>query len=473
MTRRRRTSYTSSMMLEDGNAFLPQGAVDTDADPWALPEPEPTTLMVLWPGDDPPTQTEILAALTSAADHDVDVLEEFSPDEPDVPWAIVVGIPSLPAAVNLWTEPARTLPPDEADAIGGANCKWVVGIETLLDNTDPLDHFTALLRLIANALNSAPAMLDVNTTQWHTRQSLDEQFDDPSIDPPVDVLWVIQAVSRGSGGVDSCWLHTHGLWRCGKPELEMLEVPADKTVRACELLNTIAGRLLEEPLPAPGRTMMIGKEMAITFQPWPDVAPYLDNAAPGSMRDRDDKNDNAHTGIRAVVCDPQPRGSYRKLWVWPQAALDRMDRDDAVLYPSKRTTQRQASIARATWPDLAIAFASLSPPLLRTDDKPRSESDEPSVRFIIKAGLSKTNESDDDREHLWFVVRQFDGDRAQAVLVNQPIHLEALNKGDLIWIDRETISDWTVLTPTRSYGPSRVNDLLHSIDQLRNENIPA
>ena len=473
MTRRRLASYTSGIMLEDGNTFLPHGAVKADTDPWALPEPEPTTLMALWPGDEPPTQTEILAALANASAHDVDLLEEFSPDEADVPWAIVVGIPPLVTPLNIWTEPARALPLDEASAIGASDCKWVVGIETLLDNTDPLDHFTALLRLIANALNSAPAILDVNTTQWHTRQSLAEQFDDPAIEPPVEVLWVIQAVSRGSDGVDSCWLHTHGLWRCGKPELEMLEVPAEKTIRACELLNTIAARLLEEQLPAPGQPMMIGNEMVVTFQPWQNVAPYLDNDAPGGTRDRDDKNDNAHTGIRAVVCDPTPRGSYRKLWGWPQTALDRMDRDDAVLYPSKRTTQHQATIARATWPDLAIAFASLSPPLLRTDDKPLNESDEPSVRFIIKAGLSKTDESDDDREHLWFVVRQFDSDRAEAVLVNQPIHLEALNKGDLIWIDRETISDWTVLTPTGNFGPSRVSDLLHTIDQLRSENIPA
>ncbi len=460
-------------MVEDGNTFLPQGAVETDADPWALPQPEPTTLIALWLGDEPPTQLEILAALNSASDHDVDVLEEFSPDEPDVPWAVVVGTPSLCTALNIWIEPARALPPDEADAIGAADCKWVVGIETLLDPADPHGNFVALMRLIANALNSAPAILDVNTTQWHTRGDLDEHFIDSSIDPPVEILWVIQAVSRGSDGVDSCWLHTHGLWRCGKPELEMLEVPADKTVRACELLNTIAGRLLEEQLPAPGEPMIIGNEMAVTFQPWPDVAPYLDNHAPGGMRDRDDKNNDAHIGVRAVVCDPTPRGSYRKLWVWPQTALDRMERDDAVLYPAKRTTQRQATIARATWPDLAIAFASLSSPLLRTDDNPFNESDEPCVRFIIKAGLSKTDESSDDREHMWFVVRQFDGDRAEVVLVNQPIHVEQLKKGDIARIDRETVSDWTVLTPAGSFGPSRVNDLLHTIDQLRNENIPA
>ncbi|MEE9131013.1 MAG: DUF4026 domain-containing protein [Phycisphaerales bacterium] len=444
-------------------------AVISEVEPWALPEPEPTTLIALWPGDEPPTQLEILAALSSAADQNAQVLEELSPDEPDVPWAIVIRMPSRPVALNIWTEPARELPPDETDAIGAADCKWIVGVETLLEPGDPLDHFVTLMRLVTGALESSPAILDVNTTQWHTRQSLAEQFNDPSIEPPIEVLWVIQAVSRNGDGqrASAGWLHTHGLWRCGKPELEMLEVPPAYTIRACELLNTIAGRLFEEPPPAPGEEMMIGYEMAVILQPWQDVAPYLADDTPGSMRDRADENDNAHTGVRAVVCDPNPRGAYRRLWVWPKAALDRLGHDDAVLYSAKRVTQRQASIARATWPDLAMTFSSLSGPLLRTDDRPADDADEPAVRFIIKAGLALRNQRDGDREHLWFVVRRFDADRAEAQLVNQPIHLGRMKKGDITWIERETVSDWSVITPQGSFGPARLGQMRQAIDQLR------
>ncbi len=440
-----------------------------EVEPWALPEPEPTTLIALWPGDQPPTKLEILAALSSAADQNAQVLEELSPDESDVPWAIAVGIPPLPAALNIWTEPARELPPDETDAIGAADCKWVVGIETLLDPHDPLDHFITLMRLVTSALASAPAILDVNTTQWHTRRSLAEQFIDPSIEPPIEMLWVIQAVSRNGDGqrAGAGWLHTHGLWRCGKPELEMLEVPPAYTIRACELLNTIAGRLLEEATPAPGEEMMIGNEMAVILRPWQDVAPHLTDDTPGSMRDRTDDNDNAHTGVRAVVCDPRPRGTYRRLWVWPQAALDRLDRDDAVLYPAKRVSQRQASIARATWPELATTFASLSEPLLRTDIDPARATDLPSVRFTIKAGLLDSDQPEEDREHLWFVVRRFVGDSAEAQLVNQPIHFSQLRKGDITHVQRETVSDWSVITPQGSFGPARLGQMQRAIDQLR------
>ncbi len=446
-------------------------AVVSEVKPWGLPEPEPTTLMALWPGDEPPTQLEILAALSSAADQDAQVLEEISLDEPDVPWAIAVGIPGLPSPLSIWTEPARLLPSEEADAIGAIDCNWVIGLETLLDTAYPLEHFAALVRLVTDGLQDSPAILDVTTTQWLTREDLDEYFMDTSIDPPVEVLWMIQIVNRT--GQEQCagpsWLHTHGLWRCGRPELEMLDVPAAYILGACELLHLIAGRVLEEPPPAPGEPMMIGNEMAVILQPWQDVAPYLADDTPGSMRYRADEIENAHTGVRAVVCDPNPRGAYRRVWVWPQAVLDRMDCDDAVLYPAKRVSQRQASIARATWPELATTFCSLSGPLLRTDDMPADEADESAVRFIIKAGLAQSNEPDSDHEHLWFVVRRFDADRAEAQLVNQPIHLHRMKKGDITWIKRETVSDWSVITPRGSFDPSSVGQMQRVIDELREE----
>ena len=89
------------------------------------------------------------------------------------------------------------------------------------------------------------------------------------------------------------------------------------------------------------------------------------------------------------------------------------------------------------------------------------------MRFIIKAGLAQSSQPDGDREHLWFVVRRFEADRAEAQLVNQPIHLGRLNKGDITWIERETVSDWSVITPQGSFGPARLGPMQRAIDQLR------
>ena len=124
----------------------------------------------------------------------------------------------------------------------------------------------------------------------------------------------------------------------------------------------------------------------------------------------------------------------------------------------------------ATWPQLAMSFASLPAPLLRCDTTGSTGADPPFVRFIIKAGLATSEEPDIEREHMWFVARRFDGDRAEGELVNQPILIKELKQGDVAWISRSKISDWSVVTPVGTFGPARIAALERAIDQLRSEN---
>ncbi len=80
--------------------------------------------------------------------------------------------------------------------------------------------------------------------------------------------------------------------------------------------------------------------------------------------------------------------------------------------------------------------------------------------------------SDAGREHLWFIVRRFDGDRAQAELINEPMEVPQLARGDVTWIERSAISDWSVITPLGSFGPSRIKGLQQAIDRLRQGDSP-
>src|SRR5262245_18083674 len=118
--------------------------------------------------------------------------------------------------------------------------------------------YSAKMRLLTGSFDDIPAVLDNNCTRWHPGETIRRDFIDNAVEPPVDVLWVIHAVTPAAEG--GAWLHTHGLWRCGVPELEMLDVPARDASRAAELLSAIASRLLEEPLPAPGEPFRVGVE---------------------------------------------------------------------------------------------------------------------------------------------------------------------------------------------------------------------
>ena len=92
--------------------------------------------------------------------------------------------------------------------------------------------------------------------------------------------------------------------------------------------------------------------------------------------------------------------------------------------------------------------------------------DKQSVCVAIKANLSFNDEATQSAEHLWLVVHQFEDSRAEAQLVNDPLQNDQLKKGDKTWINRDAISDWSVITPTASFGPSQLEELTTSLSEL-------
>ena len=419
--------------------------------PWELRAPEPTTLIALWPHELPPTKTEVMAAMESRLGLPLREVDRLDADDPQVLWTTVVGIPDHGEPVVIWCEPARPLPAGELDDPLASACRWVIGAETVLDREDPFRSFTALLGLLAQAFADVPAVLDTNSGRWHPRAVLDEQFATGAVEPPEDVLWIIQSVSRKKEGC--VWLHTRGLFRCGRPELEMLDVPPASAAAADALLNTIAGRLLEEPVPGPGQPFPVGGDLAVTLQPWAAISPSLaDDASGVADRARDDDRDG---GVRAVVCATTPAD---KSWVWPHEVVGRIERGEGFLFLSRRSTERKARQARATWPQLLRGFASLAASRWGGDGDP--------VRFALKAGLSRPDDPVGEREHLWFAVRRFDRDRAEAVLVNEPVLIKTLKRGDVTWIGPEMISDWSVETPLGRFGPAEATAMRSELDAL-------
>jgi len=430
---------------------------------WLLPALEPTNFIAFWPYSEAPTQTEVLAALADGQPDGIEIIEEVDIEERgDMPWAVVIRAASAPNNAVVWIEPSR---PNADDDPAIRDCPWAIGIETLLDEEDPMSSFVESLRWLAGALPDTPAILDVNTTTWHSRETLNDVFlSDEGIEPPASALWVIHVVAADETDRDTgtVWLHTHGLWRCGVAELEMLEVPADAANDAALLLNRVAALLLENAIPPPGAPFEIGTDLRVTFQPWQTVVPYLGEDIPGNAADREETDDNAHTGIRAVLCAETPRGQFRRLWVWPEDVVDRLMRDEAVVYVTHRETERQARMARATWPQLATAFASLGEIVRRTDDERR-------IVFLLKSGYAPSEGQDVDREHLWFEVQDIQGDTATACLINEPILIRDMQPGDVTTLERGRISDWCVMTSGRSFQPDDVHQLWRVVDQLRAE----
>ena len=404
-------------------------------------------------------RTEIISAFATHVGRALDPVDEIETDDPDIAWNIVARLPALSAPVIIWCERAQPTLPDELGNLPKQKFHWVIGCETLLSSCDPLTDFLTLTSVVAGALHDVPAVLDVNTTRWYTRRELDEIFDSEEVEPPAEVLWITHLVRSDpeNGDAKSVWIHTHGLWRCGLPELEMIGVPEDSMSAAAELVNDVAALLMEQPPPPAGAPFEIGTDLHIALQRWQDVIPTLDDITPGGARDRECDVDHAHTGVRAVICELDP--SRAPSFNWPHEVIDRLVRDEAGVYMTTRATERQGKLARASWDQLATAFASVR-------DLPVGENGEPRMKFGVKAGFRK-DDDDGGREHLWFEALTFECERVEGKLVNQPLAITQLTRGDRTWIDRDQVSDWIVVTPTASFRPTDVAAMWRAVDEIK------
>jgi uncharacterized protein YegJ (DUF2314 family) len=412
----------------------------------------------------------VLEAFSNYIGEPISLLEELVPEDSSIRWNRVVSVPGLAAPLIVWGERAQTIGPESLPDPRLAEARWVIGCESLLSSQAPLDDYIALMRLLAGACPDIPAVLDSMTRQWFLRSELDVLFlaDDPAATE--EVLWRVHAAGHSERlDVDgSVWLYTIGLWRCGKPELEILEVPGRHISAAATLLNGIAALAVNGPLPNPDVVGVVGENLRVAFRPWQDAIAYLNPDSLGSLADRQAAEEpgamNPLMGVRAVICDAEPKGAFRKIWSWPERALAQLEDDRAAIYLTERSTEQLSRQARQTWPEFATAFAAAERSI--RDAVRHGDSISPPA-FLVKAPFSHPADSTGSREHLWFEVRRLTGDAAEAKLLNKPQIATQLDEGSVVTIERGRVSDWRVLLKSGAFGPRYASGLLAAIDEYR------
>ena len=422
---------------------------------WRIDPAEPTTLIAAWPDAAAPSVTEVLAGLSDAAGAAATVAQDLGARTKEVEWACAVDIPGFDMPFVVWVEAAKPSSDDELEATGGVQPTWVVGIETVLDRLDPLRDFTGVIRLILRGLASTLAVFDVPANRWWSRSSLEHHFEVDTVDPPAATLWVV--VLQGIAGEQEAEEHpdrpvrlsTAGLWRCGRPELEIVGVPAQHAETAARLLHGLAEQVFEAELPVPGHAMEIGENVRVAFYPASIV-----NEVP---------EDEAHESPPIAIVSDAPQDAHTEAdpGDWPQHTILRIGDGDAPLYLSRRATRRHADFARAGFDQFATAWASVEPLCRGMDDAERP------VVFLVKAGFQVRAADDETWEHLWFVVRGFDGHTIRGELVNVPSQDVGIHAGGEVPITIDQLSDWQVVTRGAAYGPGDVEPMWTAIDELR------
>ena len=429
---------------------------------WEQPSASPSAWVGFWPHRDPPTAEEVGRSIAGWVGREVKA-EPADLDDEGMIWAMLVEIPGVTSPVVFSAEPALPADPSQLPDPAMAACTWVIGMQTMLEPGEASEEFFHLMAMLSGSMPDLAGVLDVANARRWPRKELEEQFLAADAVPNDEHLWTITAVADRDDDDAPMMLFTTGLARCGLPELEILEFPSRHSQAAAILVNHVASLLLESPPPPPFERMEVGPDTFVALVPWQSCAQYMDDGTPGSRAFREiaaQHGDGSLTGVRAVICSPEQRGQFRKVWAWPEETLARMEDGRAVLYASERAAAATERRAQRTWPVFATAFASV-----RRSDRPEIAALASSA-FHVQAGVGTVDEQD-RREQGWFVVRSFDHDVVEAALAEEPVTAEGMHAGDVIRIPRASVSDWRVILPDEMFGPDRSGGLLEAIDRLR------
>jgi hypothetical protein len=376
-------------------------------------------------------------------------------------WALMLRVPGVANPVVLWAERAMPADPEQIPDDAMRACRWVVGMQTVLEPGEQHAEYFHLVAMLAGALPELAGILDVVNGRRYTRRELETQFLAADAVPNDEFVWTITAIAPDEGEDAPMMLFTTGLARCGLPELELLEVPGRHAQTAAVLMNHVASLLLEEPPPAPGIPMEIGPDLQVALVPWRSYARHMRDETPGSEAFRRlAGGDGTLEGVRAVITAPEKQGAYRSVWTWPKAVIERMEAGSAVLYASEHAAIATQRRAQRTFPAFATAHASLR----RADSADVATL--AGTSFHVRAPVGGADEHE-RREQGWFQVRAVEGDAVQGSLVDTPVTRADMHAGDVVRIARSEITDWRVLLPDGVYGPDAGEELMTAVDRLR------
>ena len=327
-------------------------------------------------------------------------------------------------------------PDVDAEAIERARIGLSVEMEF---GADPLASYHLQLRLICSLVPELLAVIDdssekILSGRWVTLAARSQ------VAPAPRYLYTAQAVS---GDEDCVWLHTHGLNRCGCPELEVLNSTKETYQTHYNVLETLANRLLdEEDLPGCGEPYFLAYvtqdiPLVVTLIPWEEAVEYYPEHMPGGKEDRSGGHDEDSCAIFVYPSEESiDKGEYSSL-----AIYDELLQDNPIYMITTDETNRMHDLALERLPYFKAAFQ------------------DSQNKLLGKFGLLIDEEyrtEDNCREHIWFEILDIQRDRFKARLTQEPYYVSGVHEGYECEFGPEDLTDWLIFTPERRISPDDV-----------------
>ena len=327
-------------------------------------------------------------------------------------------------------------PDVDAEAVQAAEFGLAVVMEF---GTNPLSSYHLQLKLIHTLLPDVRAVMDdssekILSGRWVILAA------QSAVPPAPRYLFTAQAVS---GEEDCVWLHTHGLNRCGRPELEVLNSDKKTYQTHYNTLETLAYRLLEDDdTPEYGKPFFLAYvaqniPLVITLVDWEEAVSCYPADMLGGKNDREDGH-NENTCAVFVYPTPESaeEGQYSSLDIY-----DEMLQDNPIYMISTSETKRMKALAAERMEFLFRAFS----------DK--------NNHLLVKLGLlvdEPYRTDSNDREHIWFEVTDLKDGHLTAKLTQEPYYIANLHEGHVGTYEPGEITDWLIFTPEGRLSPDDV-----------------
>lgn len=304
---------------------------------------------------------------------------------------------------------------------------------------NPLASYHLQLKLIYTLLPDVLAVLDdssekILSGRWVILAA------QSAVRPAPRYLYTAQAVSDEDGCV---WLHTHGLNRCGHPELEVLGSTKESYQEHYSVLETLANRLLElkqtPEFKEPFFLAYVAQNvpLVVTLVGWEEAVDCYPEDMLGGRKDRVEGH-NEDTCAIFVYPSPESvdEGRYSSL-----AIYDDMLKENPIYLISTPETNRMRALAAERLKYLFEAFQNSKNHLL------------------VKLGLLMDEEfrsEGNDREHIWFELTDIKDGRFTAKLTQEPYYVKGVHEGYEGEFGPEDLTDWIIFTPERRLTPDDV-----------------
>lgn len=328
---------------------------------------------------------------------------------------------------------------------------WSLGLSVDFGD-QPLRAYHHQLIVLSTLAPDAVIFHDVTACRVHSSGWVREAASS-GVPPAPEWLFSIHAVYDQDGSSKDAWLHTHGLLRCGIPELEMAGLPKEAGGVCSRLINTIASLFMEHSLPDPGEAFLPAEGMELVWLPWEEGLSKLPRRCLGHKADRDEY----HNLPSAILFAPR-RGLFRRRYDSPAVYRDRLE-ENPLLFISDMETERMSALARERFDHFSHLVEQFA--------------GEEEWSFLVKLGYPVDDaEESTDREHLWFEVHrllegaQGEDPQCEATLLNQPYAIASMHEGQRAQYDLSLMSDWNIICQMGQFGPDTVFHLERELSSL-------